>query len=199
MSLPNVSPQPNTNNQENLNCNTNMKKNRIRLTESQLHRVIKESVKKALNEISVGTAISAHKKAQSDIDDYEWGDDNDYDKYLRRQRQADTFADYAQNKGADYYPYGLIGWENDDSDDLFDRSQVIYGDSIDDVPDEGYGIYALTREGKETYEQWCEDASCGYDLCYGRMKGLAAEIGGTERDIWNYLTSDSSLARKIQY
>lgn len=62
MSLPNVSPQPNTNNQENLNCNTNMKKNRIRLTESQLHRVIKESVKKALNEISVGTAISAHKK-----------------------------------------------------------------------------------------------------------------------------------------
>ena len=73
------------------------------------------------------------------------------------------------------------------------------GDSIDDVPDEGYGIYALTRDGKETYEQWCEDASCGYDLCYGRMKGLAAEIGGTERDIWNYLTSDSSLARKIQY
>ena len=197
MSLPNVSPQPNTNNQENLNYNTNMKKNRIRLTESQLHRVIKESVKKALNEISVGTAISAHKKAQSDIDDYEWGDDNDYDKYLRRQRQADTFADYAQNKGADYYPYGVIGWSQDDSDDLFDRSEVVLGDSIDDVPDEGYGIYALTREGKETYEQWCEDASCGYSLGHGRMKGLAAKIGGTERDIWNYLTNDKSLSKQI--
>ena len=131
-----------------------MKKNSIRLTESQLHRVIKESVKKALNEISVGTAISAHKKAQSDIDDYEWGDDNDYDKYLRRQRQADTFADYAQNKGADYYPYGVIGWSQDESDGVFDRSEVVLGDSIDDVPNYPYGIYALTREGRDIYEEW---------------------------------------------
>lgn len=35
---------------ENINYNRIMKKNRIRLTESQLHRVIKESVKRALNE-----------------------------------------------------------------------------------------------------------------------------------------------------
>ena len=34
----------------NINYNRIMKKNRIRLTESQLHRVIKESVKRALNE-----------------------------------------------------------------------------------------------------------------------------------------------------
>ncbi len=50
VALPNVSPQPNTNNQENINCNRNMNKNRIRLTEAQLHRVIKESVKKVLRE-----------------------------------------------------------------------------------------------------------------------------------------------------
>ena len=63
-----------------------MKKNRIRLTESQLHRVIKESVKKALNEISVGTAISAHKKAQSDLDNMEfsWSDSDAVDKYYKR-------------------------------------------------------------------------------------------------------------------
>lgn len=35
---------------ENINYNRNMKKNRIRLTESQLHRVIKESVNKVLKE-----------------------------------------------------------------------------------------------------------------------------------------------------
>lgn len=38
------------NNQQNIICNRNMNKNRIRLTESQLHRVIKESVKKVLRE-----------------------------------------------------------------------------------------------------------------------------------------------------
>jgi hypothetical protein len=30
------------------------------------------------------------------------------------------------------------------------------------------------------------------------MKGIAAEIGGTERDLWNYLTSDPSLATEIK-
>ena len=172
-------------------------KRTIRLKESELKRMISESVRRVLNEVSTNTAISAHKKAQSDIDDYEWGDDNDYDKYLRRQRQADTFADYAQNKGADYYPYGVIGWSQDESDGVFDSSEVVLGDSIDDVPNYPYGIYALTREGREIYEEWREDASCGYDLCYGRMKGLAAKIGGTEWDIWNYLTNDKSLSKQI--
>ena len=43
-------PNDGENNQENINCNRNMNKNRIRLTESQLHKVIRESVKRALNE-----------------------------------------------------------------------------------------------------------------------------------------------------
>ena len=172
-------------------------KRTIRLKEAELKRMISESVRRVLNEVSTNTAISAHKKAQSDIDDYEWGDDNDYDKYHKRQRQADKFADYAQNKGAGYYPYGVIGWSQDESDGVFDRSGVVLGDSIDDVPDYPYGIYALTREGRKIYEEWREDASCGYDLCYGRMKGLAAEIGGGEWDIWNYLTNDKSLSKQI--
>lgn len=33
-----------------------MRKNRMRLTESQLHRVIKESVKRVLNEVAIGGA-----------------------------------------------------------------------------------------------------------------------------------------------
>lgn len=41
---------------ENINRNRNMNKNRIRLTESQLHRVIKESVKNVLNEGNFRTA-----------------------------------------------------------------------------------------------------------------------------------------------
>lgn len=137
-------------------------KRTIRLKESELKRMISESVRRVLNEVNTNTDISA------------------------------------QNKGADYFPYGVIGWSQDESDGVFDRSEVVLGDSIDDVPDYPYGIYALTREGREIYEEWCDDASVGYNLGNGRMKGLAGEIGGREWDIWNYLTSDSSLSKKVQ-
>ena len=70
VALPNVSPQPNANNQEKLNCNRNMKKNTVKLTESQLHRVIKESVKKVLKEGSITsnagtTLINCEREARS--------------------------------------------------------------------------------------------------------------------------------------
>lgn len=173
-----------------------MAKNKIRITESELKQIVAESVKKVLNEISVDTAISAHKKAQNDLDrmEYDWDTE---DKYNRRERQVDKFANYAQNKGAQYYPYGLIGWYQDEDDGVFDRSEVVFGDSINDVPDDGYGIYALTREGKKTYDRWREDASSGYDLGYGKMKGLADRIGGGEWDIWEYLTNDKALSKRI--
>ena len=174
-------------------------KKQIHLNESELNKLIKESVKKVLKEISTDTAIAAHKKAQSEIDnmEFDWNDLDTVDKYYKRQRQIDKFADYAQENNADYYPYGLIGWYSDDSDGVFDKSEVVYGDTKDEVSDE-YGIYALTREGKEVYEQWRDDVSCGYDLCNGRMKGLAARIGGRERDLWKYLTTNKHLSKKIR-
>lgn len=43
----------------------NMKKNRIKLTESQLHRVIKESVKKVLKEAYNATSIDTEDKITS--------------------------------------------------------------------------------------------------------------------------------------
>lgn len=41
-----------------------MKKNRIRLTESDLHRIVKESVKRVLNEVSTDTLHNAYQKSQ---------------------------------------------------------------------------------------------------------------------------------------
>lgn len=43
-------PQEIINNQQNINCNLNMNKKLIRLTESDLHKIVKESVGKILNE-----------------------------------------------------------------------------------------------------------------------------------------------------
>ena len=89
-----------------------------------------------------------------------------------------------------------IGFNLDDTDGVFDRSEVIVSENIDEVPDL-CGVYELTKEGLEIYEEWCEDVSVGYDLCYGRMQGLADEIGGTQRDIWYYLISRKSLTKVI--
>lgn len=41
-----------------------MRKNRIRLTESDLHRIVKESVKRVLNEVSTDTLHNAYQKSQ---------------------------------------------------------------------------------------------------------------------------------------
>lgn len=66
-----------------------MRKNRIRLTESQLHNIIKESVKNVLNEMGnsakgqiVLAALSAKKKG---IKGYNSGEVNDIDDYASRQ------------------------------------------------------------------------------------------------------------------
>lgn len=89
-----------------------------------------------------------------------------------------------------------IGWYTDESDSVFDRSEIVWGKSPNAVPD-NEGVYALTQEGLELYNEWEDDASVGYDLNYGRMSGLAGEIGGTQWDIWQYLTSDESLAKRV--
>lgn len=69
-----------------------MTKNKIQLTEKQLHRVIKESVNKFINETSWQTANNAAHQAEYDADASEW--DNVYEglnnalsslKYIERQ------------------------------------------------------------------------------------------------------------------
>lgn len=92
--------------------------------------------------------------------------------------------------------YGFIGWYQDESDNVFDRSELVLGDSVYDVPGE-YGIYMLTEKGLDIYEKWCDDAFCGYSLGSGKAKGLADKIGGTERCIWKYLTNDETLSIRI--
>ena len=49
VAIPHTSPQTNDNNI--LNCNLNMNKKVIRLTESDLHKIVKESINKIMNEI----------------------------------------------------------------------------------------------------------------------------------------------------
>ena len=94
--------------------------------------------------------------------------------------------------------FGYIGFYVDDSDGVFDNSEVIWSNNIEDLPNEyETGIYALTAEGAEVFNDWHDSVSIGYDLCFGKLKGIANEIGGTHASLWEYLSSDEALAKRI--
>lgn len=46
-----------------------------------------------------------------------------------------------------------------------------------------YGPFIeLTADGREFVDSWCNDASIGYDLCYGKAHGLAAKYN--QYELW---------------
>lgn len=51
-------------------------------------------------------------------------------------------------------------------------------------------IYELTDEGDELCYRYLHDLSCGYDLCYGRAKGLAAEY--SREEFFTYVTDEKN-------
>ena len=65
-----------------------------RLTESDLHRIVKESVKRVLNEVSIDTLQRAQDKAFDEYDS-EWpgNDYYDIDFTSKRYTQYDAFKD----------------------------------------------------------------------------------------------------------
>ena len=71
-----------------------MAKKLVKLTEGDLHRIIKESVNKVLNEISIDTLKRAEDKAFDDYDSM-WADNDNYDEdfYNKRVRQYNSFKD----------------------------------------------------------------------------------------------------------
>ncbi len=78
---------------------------------------------------------------------------------------TDQYADYLENE--DDYVFIPCMWEISET-----RNEDVEG-------------YELTDEGLELAEQWIEDDSCGYDLCYGRAKGLAGQY--TPHEMWERL------------
>ena len=67
----------------------NMNTKSIRLTESDLHRIIKESVNKILNEISLDTVDSANDKAKKKYDEYKrkYGENDPRTQKVKKQQQ----------------------------------------------------------------------------------------------------------------
>lgn len=110
-----------------------MRTNKIRLTESQLHKVIKESVQSILNEISYETARATYDKME------------DMGQIKRAKKLSDTYSDINDDEYAHYnlannnmsfmddnYPFGSKGnyWRNP-TDNQLQRVEDDY--SIKDI------------------------------------------------------------------
>lgn len=88
--------------------------------------------------------------------------------------------------------YGYIAltkaYLEDDDESVFTPAMWFYHHS----KDECYGPYmALSEEGEEFVRQWLDDRLLGYDLCYGRAKGLAARY--SQYDAWNEIVANDDL------
>ena len=77
-----------------------MKKNRIRLTESQLHKVIKESIQTILNETSYDTSKRAFKKAGEKLLSLPYNDKNAFKK---AQKHYNSLHGYFKDKSRENF------------------------------------------------------------------------------------------------
>ena len=129
---------------------------KIKLTENQLHRVIKESVKKILNEIGKDTAQSAYDKL------YRKGQYGDTDK--RGNRYSERAEDLRDNYN-DVYGDDLE--DNMTPEDFFDEicSEVKRLNGIE--LDNGWYVEAETYGGNDLYiYESKEDADAGYECSF---------------------------------
>lgn len=104
---PDVPPTQTMNNNENKQYNTNMNKKLIRLTESDLHRIVKESVNRVITELDWRTYANAAKKSREQASaDWDRAKENpsdyshyyDYDKHTARARNFDNAASQMLDK-----------------------------------------------------------------------------------------------------
>lgn len=149
-----------------------MRKNRIRLSESQLHRVIKESVRQMLSEVdwnkpkwqySLG-ALAGRKHNQGlqngndDAEEYiedfarKHNGGNDSDFYRGRFDFEDTVSDRLHNL-VNTDPIIKMEWEGDDDDDIYQDSVFtdddwIKGDKLahEDFSQRGYDLKGAMKK-----------------------------------------------------
>lgn len=103
------------------------------------------------------------------------------------------------------FAHGAIYYVYDMSDGLYNRSYMGVAHDDTDFPEldeelwmySDYGLYELTELGRDILDRWRDDVSCGYDLCYGRCKGIAKEIGATDWDMFYYLINNTEYTKRV--
>lgn len=77
---------------------------------------------------------------------------------------------------------------SEDDDAVFMPQLWWIVDSYDETTNVWEEPIPLTEEGRKFAEEWLDDDSRGYDLCYGRAYGLAADYSAQQ--VWDMIKSD---------
>ena len=131
-----------------------MNKKLIRLTEGDLHRIVKESVNKVLTELDWKTYANAAKKAREQGRDSRWDFDRATERALDKQ----------------YGGHHLVGTDNETYQDFHTYNDDPFSTNYDRAwrPLEGhedFGSYADVHDSKKPYGN--EDIS---DFVHGKSK-----------------------------
>ena len=140
----------------------------VKLTESDLHRIVKESVIRILNEMSLhkGHSVYAHNNDQwaPEGDEWKWGYDGDrVDRYLWRMKKDAQNDDCCGPKG-----FPMASWFARNAKDYFRYIGEYSGDLphlpfVGDVskPEDDYEM--SPEDLYRAIDELCYGDSCGYD------------------------------------
>lgn len=155
-----------------------MKRN-IRLTESDLHAIVGESVRKVLSEMDWKTYINAARKRKSQADElrdsFRHGRNSYDDKADELERHAQHM--FGQKHGKDGYPYQWVG-----SPDY--KGRYTRGQALDDSD---FATKAPTTQG------WWNGEKADGIRHYRRGEGFPSRNGGRiHDDEYNYAYGDDN-------
>lgn len=147
-------------------------KQTIRLTESQLNKIIKESVKNILTELDWRTAKAAAKAAG----DKSFYSDNEYDSE-RRMKQSNKFHEYARKKYNTQY-----GLPADLKNNWKERNKEAkeMKNSKDWEYDPATNKARLLRNGKPVEYDWWQDVPKEFHPTQGQLKKLSQRHNDTQ-------------------
>ena len=165
----------------------------IRLTESDLHRIVKESVSKIVTEVNLNLAKAAGNKAYSKERELSKDPYNNEKEIKKLHRQQRTFDDYiSKHISKNKTPFGVIALFKNltdgdiklvramDISDLKTKKDYDYDLYLDsncyDLVD---GVFALTRAG-------------AVNLFHFTKQGLSTQ------DIWDRLTKNQQHKREYR-
>lgn len=170
-----------------------MSKRTVRLTESDLHNIIKESVNNILSELDWKTYQSASDKSLSRAGSELNQQNIDYDKvqkYLKRAKDFDDEATFQFNKDYDYNDKG--------------RNNEYYKTTLDDFDylDDNYHNFrkfVFSNWGK-SLDELSREEYIRYKQYYLNALGITSKLKSNNYDeTYDYILYNMSPSRYIQY
>ena len=186
---------------ENINCNRNMNKKLIRLTESDLHRIVKESVNKVLNEMDYDSherAMKQHPSLMDKVDPRTFanrargvnaqGRPRNDSQYLMQSSAADAWNKRYERHDSvpngfeqPYNSYG-VKWVGHDDDHYRMNTK---GDGYQTVRWRSKNYPGPNdMDDTETYTEYDPQTDKTLSTTYGRMKYNT--VGSPGKSLYNY-------------